>query len=105
MIGSAPDGFHVHAKVKKLLEQRREMGAGKRPVDYGMAEALAFGSLLASGTPVRLSGQDSRRGTFNQRHDVLIDTENADEYIPLAARRAAIRRASRCTTPRCRKPA
>ncbi len=83
VIGSAPDGFHVHAKVRKLLEQRREMGAGKRPVDYGMAEALAFGSLLASGTPVRLSGQDSRRGTFNQRHDVLIDTENADEYIPL----------------------
>ena len=82
-IGSAPEGFHVHAKVKKLLEQRREMGAGKRPVDYGMAEALAFGSLLESGTPVRLSGQDSRRGTFNQRHDVLIDVENGDEYIPL----------------------
>ncbi|MBZ5569760.1 MAG: 2-oxoglutarate dehydrogenase E1 component [Acidobacteriia bacterium] len=82
-IGSAPEGFHVHAKLKKLLEQRREMGAGKRPVDYGMAEALAFASLLEAGTPVRLSGQDSRRGTFNQRHDVLIDTENGDEYIPL----------------------
>jgi 2-oxoglutarate dehydrogenase E1 component len=82
-IGSAPAGFHVHPKVKKLLDQRREMGAGKRPADYGMAEALAFGSLLAAGTPVRLSGQDSRRGTFNQRHDVLIDTENGDEYIPL----------------------
>ena len=83
VIGSAPNGFHVHAKVKKLLDQRREMGAGKRPIDYGMAEALAFGTLLASGTPVRLSGQDSRRGTFNQRHDVLIDTENGDEYLPL----------------------
>ncbi|HET7184685.1 MAG TPA: 2-oxoglutarate dehydrogenase E1 component [Terriglobales bacterium] len=83
VIGSAPDGFHVHPKVKKLLEQRREMGTGKRPIDYGMAEALAFGTLLAAGTPVRLSGQDSRRGTFNQRHDVLIDTENGDEYIPL----------------------
>jgi 2-oxoglutarate dehydrogenase E1 component len=82
-IGSAPAGFNVHPKVKKLLDQRREMGAGKRPVDYGMAEALAFGSLLESGTPIRLSGQDSRRGTFNQRHDVLIDIENADEYIPL----------------------
>jgi 2-oxoglutarate dehydrogenase E1 component len=83
VIGSAPDGFHVHPKVKKLLDQRREMGAGKRPIDYGMAEALAFGTLLAAGTPVRLSGQDSRRGTFNQRHDVLIDTENGDEYTPL----------------------
>ncbi len=83
VIGSAPAGFHVHPKLKKLLEQRREMGAGKRPVDYGMAEALAFGTLLQAGTPVRLSGQDSRRGTFNQRHDVLIDTENGDEYIPL----------------------
>ncbi|MBZ5630100.1 MAG: 2-oxoglutarate dehydrogenase E1 component [Acidobacteriia bacterium] len=82
-IGSAPEGFHVHAKLKKLLEQRREMGTGKRPADYGMAEALAFASLLEAGTPVRLSGQDSRRGTFNQRHDVLIDTENGDEYIPL----------------------
>ncbi len=82
-IGSAPAGFHVHPKVKKLLDQRREMGAGKRPVDYGMAEALAFASLLEAGTPVRLSGQDSRRGTFNQRHDVLFDTENADEYLPL----------------------
>ncbi|MGZ4825955.1 MAG: 2-oxoglutarate dehydrogenase E1 component [Terriglobales bacterium] len=83
VIGSAADGFHVHPKVKKLLDQRREMGAGKRPIDYAMAEALAFATLLVAGTPVRLSGQDSRRGTFNQRHDVLIDTENGDEYIPL----------------------
>ena len=59
------------------------MGNGKRPVDYGMAEALAFGSLVKSGTPVRLCGQDSRRGTFNQRHSVLIDVENDDEHTPL----------------------
>jgi 2-oxoglutarate dehydrogenase E1 component len=78
-----PDGFHIHPKVKKLLEQRAEMGAGKRPVDYGMAEALAFASLVKSGIPVRLSGQDSRRGTFNQRHSVLIDIENENEYVPL----------------------
>ena len=78
-----PDGFHIHPKVKKLLEQRAEMGNGKRPVDYGMAEALAFASLVKSGTHVRLSGQDSRRGTFNQRHSVLIDIENEDEYVPL----------------------
>jgi 2-oxoglutarate dehydrogenase E1 component len=78
-----PDGFHIHPKVKKLLEQRAEMGAGKRDVDYGMAEALAFASLAKQGVPVRLSGQDSRRGTFNQRHSVLIDIENENEYVPL----------------------
>ncbi len=78
-----PDGFHIHPKVKKLLEQRAEMGAGKRPVDYGMAEALAFASLVKAGIPVRLSGQDTRRGTFNQRHSVLIDIENENEFVPL----------------------
>jgi 2-oxoglutarate dehydrogenase E1 component len=78
-----PGGFHIHPKVKKLLEQRAEMGNGKRAVDYGMAEALAFASLVKQGTPVRMSGQDSRRGTFNQRHSVLLDIENEKEYVPL----------------------
>lgn len=78
-----PADFHIHPKVKKLLEQRAEMGVGKRPVDYGMAEALAFAGLVKSGIPVRLSGQDSRRGTFNQRHSVLLDIEIEQEYIPL----------------------
>jgi 2-oxoglutarate dehydrogenase E1 component len=80
-----PEGFHPHPKVTKLLDQRRDMGHGKRPVDFGMAEALAFGSLLAEGVPVRLTGQDSRRGTFNQRHAVLIDVEDEHEVAPLAA--------------------
>jgi 2-oxoglutarate dehydrogenase E1 component len=78
-----PEDFHIHPKVKKLLEQRAEMGMGKRLVDYGMAEALAFASLVKTGTHVRFSGQDSRRGTFNQRHSVLIDIENENEYVPL----------------------
>jgi len=78
-----PDGFHIHPKVKKLLDQRAEMGAGQRLVDYGMAEALAFASLVKAGTHVRFSGQDSRRGTFNQRHSVLTDIENENEYVPL----------------------
>ena len=78
-----PENFHIHPKVKKLLEQRAEMGQGKRLVDYGMAEALAFGSLVKSGIHVRFSGQDSRRGTFNQRHSVLTDIENENEYVPL----------------------
>jgi 2-oxoglutarate dehydrogenase E1 component len=80
---SFPAGFHIHSKVKKLLEQRAEMGEGKRDVDYGMAEALAFGSLVKQGIPIRMSGQDSRRGTFNQRHSVLLDIENEKEFVPL----------------------
>ena len=80
----APAGFHVHPKIVKLLEQRSEMGQGKRAIDYGFAEALAFGSVLLEGNPVRLTGQDSQRGTFNQRHSVLIDTETEEEFLPLA---------------------
>src|SRR5207253_477671 len=65
------------------VDQRGEMGTGKRAVDYGMAEALAFASLVKAGVPVRLSGQDTRRGTFNQRHSVLVDIENEHEHVPL----------------------
>ncbi len=83
VLSSAPQGFHVHPKVKKLLEQRAEMGIGKRPVDFGYAELLAFAALVREATPVRLSGQDSRRGTFSQRHSALIDTENEDVYVAL----------------------
>ncbi len=78
-----PNNFNIHPKVKKLLEQRMEMGEGKRPFDYGTAEQIAFASLLKAGVPVRLTGQDSQRGTFNQRHSVLIDTETEQKYIPL----------------------
>jgi 2-oxoglutarate dehydrogenase E1 component len=80
---SAPAGFHMHPKVTKLLEQRVEMGNGRKPLDYGMAELLAFASLLKAGTPVRLSGQDSQRGTFNQRHSMFIDIETEVRYSPL----------------------
>ncbi|MGC9198455.1 MAG: 2-oxoglutarate dehydrogenase E1 component [Acidobacteriaceae bacterium] len=80
---TVPEGFHIHPKVTKLLEQRRQMGAGKKPLDYGMAELLAYASLLKAGIPVRLSGQDSQRGTFNQRHAVLIDVETETRYSPL----------------------
>ena len=81
---AVPEGFNVHPKVKKLFEQRLEMAAGTRAFDYGMAELTAFASLLATGTPVRLSGQDSQRGTFNQRHSVIVDVETEAKYIPLA---------------------
>ncbi|HEY0759778.1 MAG TPA: 2-oxoglutarate dehydrogenase E1 component [Acidisarcina sp.] len=80
-----PPAFHIHPKIKKLLEQRAEMGRGERAFDYGTAEALAMGSLLRAGVRVRLSGQDSERGTFNQRHSVLIDIENEQKFIPLSS--------------------
>jgi 2-oxoglutarate dehydrogenase E1 component len=82
-LAAYPNGFHIHPKIKKLLDQRAGMGRGQHPFDYAMAEAVAFGSLLTQGTPVRLSGQDSQRGTFNQRHSVLIDIENEQRWIPL----------------------
>ena len=82
-ICSPPPGFHVHPKVAQGLALRREMADGARPVDWGMAEALAIGSLLEEGVGVRLTGQDTRRGTFNHRHAVLIDVETEREYVPL----------------------
>src|SRR6202045_2070237 len=79
-----PEEFHLHPKLAKLLEQRAEMGRGKRAIDYGFAEALAFASLVLEGTPIRLTGQDTQRGTFNQRHAVLIDTETEHNYLTLS---------------------
>jgi len=80
---SYPEDFNIHPKVKALLKQREEMGAGTRSFDYGMAELVAYASLLETGTPVRLSGQDSQRGTFNQRHSVFVDIETEVRYSPL----------------------
>jgi 2-oxoglutarate dehydrogenase E1 component len=80
----APQGFHLHPKIAKLLEERLRMARGEKPLDYGMAESLAYASLVTSGVPVRLSGQDTRRGTFAHRHSVLIDVESEAEWVPLA---------------------
>jgi 2-oxoglutarate dehydrogenase E1 component len=82
-LGEYPAGFHIHPKVAALLKQRQEMALGKRAIDYGMAEALAFASLVTNGVPIRMSGQDTRRGTFNHRHSYLIDVEDESEYSPL----------------------
>ncbi|MDQ4091129.1 MAG: thiamine pyrophosphate-dependent enzyme, partial [Actinomycetota bacterium] len=78
-----PGGFTVHPKLLKTLQTRRQLyDAGQ--VDWSMGEALAFGSLLVEGTDIRLSGQDSRRGTFSQRHQVLVDYETGAEWQPLS---------------------
>ena len=80
---SVPAGFALHPKVRTVLERRRQMADGRMPVDFGFAEQLAFGTLLRQGVPVRLSGQDSCRGTFGQRHAVLIDVDTEARYTPL----------------------
>jgi len=81
---NVPDDFNVLPKIKRiLLERRLQIWKAGGPYNWSFAEALAFGSLLLEGTPVRLSGQDSRRGTFSQRHSVLYDEKNRQRYIPL----------------------
>ena len=77
-----PEGFTVHPKLQQMLAKRHEM-ATQGGIDWGFGELAAFGSLLMEGTPVRLAGQDSRRGTFVQRHAVLHDRETGAEWTPL----------------------
>ncbi|MET0978094.1 MAG: multifunctional oxoglutarate decarboxylase/oxoglutarate dehydrogenase thiamine pyrophosphate-binding subunit/dihydrolipoyllysine-residue succinyltransferase subunit, partial [Paeniglutamicibacter terrestris] len=77
-----PEGFTVHAKLKQLLEKREAMSR-EGGIDWGFGELVAFGSLLAQGVTVRLAGQDSRRGTFVQRHAVFHDRANGNEWLPL----------------------
>jgi 2-oxoglutarate dehydrogenase E1 component len=79
----APSGFNLHKTVGRLLENRRKMIETGHGVDWAMAEALAFATLVDEGHPVRLSGQDSERGTFSQRHSVLNDQETEARYVPL----------------------
>ena len=79
---SMPDGFTVHPRLKPQMEKRVAMATGGN-VDWATGELFAFGSLVLEGHPVRLAGQDSRRGTFSQRHSVLVDRKNGDEYTPL----------------------
>ncbi len=82
-ITKVPDNFHVHPKLQKFLERRKGILDGSEAADWALGEAIAFGSLLLEGTPVRLSGQDSVRGTFSQRHSALTDIQTGEEFIPL----------------------
>jgi 2-oxoglutarate decarboxylase len=82
---AVPEGFTVSPKLAKQLERRREVFESGAPLDWGHAEALAFASLLVEGVPVRLSGQDSERGTFSQRHLVLHDVHTGQRYSPMLA--------------------
>ena len=80
---TVPSGFHVHPKLERLLASRIEMAEGKKPLDWGAAEALALASLAASGVRIRLTGQDTGRGTFSHRHAVLHDYEDGYPCVPL----------------------
>jgi len=78
-----PEGFTAHPKIVRLLEQRAQMGRGERPIDWGMAEMLGYGSLLVEGHNVRLTGQDCGRGTFSHRHAILTDAKTGMDHLVL----------------------
>src|SRR5206468_1153163 len=78
-----PDGFTPHPRVARLMETRAAMVREGRAIDWSCAEALAVGSLLLEDIPVRMSGQDTGRGTFSQRHAVLHDVKTGERYVPL----------------------
>ncbi len=78
-----PDSFELHRSVNKVVQDRRKMALGELPLDWGYTETLAYAALLSEGHPVRISGQDSARGTFFHRHAVLHDQKTGDTYLPL----------------------
>ncbi len=82
-LGALPEGYPVHKTVGRLLDSKKEMFAAGKGFDWATAEALAFGSLLTEGFPVRLAGQDSTRGTFSQRHSGLVNQNTEERYYPL----------------------
>ncbi len=82
-LARVPPGFHIHPRLARIAEDRARMVEEGRGIDWGCAEALAFGSLLLEGKPVRLAGQDSSRGTFGHRHAIWRDTETGEAYVPL----------------------
>jgi 2-oxoglutarate dehydrogenase E1 component len=83
-LNTAPEGFHLHRKLAALMQRRLEAVQNGEGIDWANAEALAFATLVRQGIGVRLSGQDSGRGTFSQRHAVVFDTESGQAHIPLA---------------------
>ncbi|MGR8920530.1 MAG: 2-oxoglutarate dehydrogenase E1 component [Gammaproteobacteria bacterium] len=80
---TVPEGFGLHRAVKRVLADRKAMGAGEKPCDWGFTETLAYASLLTERWPVRISGQDSGRGTFFHRHAVIHDQKNGETFLPL----------------------
>lgn len=98
-LAELPEGFHAHRKLQRFLEHRRAMARGEQPLDWATAEALAFGSLAAEGYRIRLSGQDSERGTFSHRHAVLHDAVDGRSYVPLQHVSSDQARVEVCNSP------
>ncbi|RJP77160.1 MAG: 2-oxoglutarate dehydrogenase E1 component [Desulfobacteraceae bacterium] len=84
-LNAVPENFHLHPKIQKLLERRLQAVVKDDGIDWGNAETLAYASILMENIPIRLSGEDTQRGTFSHRHSVLFDVKNNDEYTPLSA--------------------
>ncbi|MEJ2285481.1 MAG: 2-oxoglutarate dehydrogenase E1 component, partial [Desulfobacterales bacterium] len=84
-LNSVPQDFALNPKLERLLQKRLKSAESGQGLDWSGAEALAFASLLTEGFPVRLSGQDSGRGTFSQRHSILVDIQSGKNYAPLNA--------------------
>ena len=83
-ITTIPDGIQVQRQVAKIYDDRRKMAGGALPLNWGMAELLAYGTLLEEGYPIRITGQDVRRGTFSHRHAVVLNQKDGEAYLPLA---------------------
>ncbi|MBT7376456.1 MAG: 2-oxoglutarate dehydrogenase E1 component, partial [Porticoccaceae bacterium] len=83
-ITSIPDGIQVQRQVAKIYDDRRKMAGGALPLNWGMAELLAYGTLLHEGYPIRITGQDVRRGTFSHRHAVVLNQKDGEAYLPMA---------------------
>ena len=83
-ITSIPDGIQVQRQVAKIYDDRRKMAGGALPLNWGMAELLAYGTLLDEGYPIRITGQDVRRGTFSHRHAVVLNQKDGEAYLPMA---------------------
>ncbi len=83
-INQIPDGIKVQRQVTKIYDDRRKMAGGALPLNWGMAELLAYGTLLEEGYPIRITGQDVRRGTFSHRHAVVFNQKDGEAYLPLA---------------------
>ncbi|MEX0881065.1 MAG: hypothetical protein WEB59_08760 [Thermoanaerobaculia bacterium] len=99
VLTTVPSGFGLNPKMVQQLARRAKMAQGALPLDWGTAEALAFGSLLLEGTPIRISGQDSSRGTFSQRHAVFHDTQTAETWTPLSTLDAKQAHFEACDSP------